>query len=129
VLMSTDPKVGNTIQGTADIHYETPTQASLAVDLRSDGMVVISDLWDPGWRASLDGEDCPIHRVDTAIRGLRVPSGKHTIELTYDPFSVRLAFRITAACGLLLLLWSGWLVFTAAGVLHPLRRRSIASTS
>jgi len=116
VLMSTDPKVGDAIQGTAAIRYETPTRASLDVDLRTDGIVVISDLWDPGWRAELDGTACPIHRVDTALRGLRVPSGKHTIELTYDPSSVHLGFQMTAAGGLLLVLWSAGLVLTATRV-------------
>jgi len=112
VLMSTDPKVGDAMQGTASIRYESPTRASLDVDLRTDGIVVISDLWDPGWRADLDGTACAIDRVDTALRGLRVPSGKHTIELTYDPSSVRLGFQMTAAGGFLLALWSAALVLT-----------------
>jgi hypothetical protein len=116
VLMSTDPKVGAAMQGTAAIRYETPTRASLAVDLRTDGIVVISDLWDPGWRAELDGAACSIHRVDTALRGLRVPSGKHTIELTYAPSSVRLGFEMAAAAGLLLVLWSAGLVLTTIRV-------------
>ena len=110
------------MQGTAAIRYETPTRASVDVDLRTDGIVVISDLWDPGWRAALDGTTCPIHRVDIALRGLRVPSGKHTIELTYDPSSVRLGFQIAAAGGLLLLLWSAGLVLTTTRVhLPPVR--------
>jgi hypothetical protein len=116
VLMSTDPKVGDAMQGTAAIRYETPTRATLAVDLRTDGIVVISDLWDPGWQAELDGTACPIHRVDTALRGLRVPSGKHTIEFTYNPSSVRLGFQIAAAGVLLLLLWSATLFLTTARI-------------
>jgi hypothetical protein len=114
VLMSTNPKVGDAAKGTVAIRYETPTRASLDVDLGTDGIVVISDLWDPGWRAELDGVGCPLHRVDTALRGLRVPSGKHRIELTYDPPSVRFGFQIAAAGGFLLLLWSAAIVLTTA---------------
>jgi hypothetical protein len=110
VLMSTDPKVGARMQGAAVIHYESPSRASLDVNLQTDGMVVISDLWDPGWQAKLNGTACPIDRVDTALRGIRVPAGKHAIELTYDPSSFRLGLKLTAAGGLLLVLWSVALV-------------------
>jgi hypothetical protein len=127
VLMTTDPQVSDHMQGRATIQYESPTRASLAADLRGDGIVVVSDLWDPGWRAELDGTACPIHRVDAALRGLRVPSGSHKIELIYDPSSVRLGFLITGIGGVLLLLWSAGLLWAAIGI-HPrsvgiLRRR------
>lgn len=125
VLMTADPKVGDRIEGTAAIHYESPTRATVIADLRTDGIVVISDLWDAGWQAELDGKACPIHRVDTALRGLRVPSGKHTIELTYAPASVRHGFQMTAAGGVLLLFWSA-LLFAKR---HRASRRSMASTS
>jgi uncharacterized membrane protein YfhO len=69
--------------------------------------VVISDMWDRGWRAELDGGACPIHRVDMALRGLRVPSGRHRIELFYDPQSLRLGFELSATAALIVLCWSG----------------------
>jgi hypothetical protein len=106
VLMSTRPEVPTDMEGTAKIHYESPTRARVDAAMRTDGMIVVSDMWDPGWRAQLDGASCSIERVDVALRGVRIPAGTHSVEMTYDPSSVRLGFQITVAGGFLLLLWS-----------------------
>ena len=76
-------------------------------------MVVVSDMWDPGWIARLDGSECPIERVDVALRGIRVPSGKHSIEMVYDPPSVRHGFMSCAAGGILCLAWASVLSLLA----------------
>jgi hypothetical protein len=93
------------MEGTATIRYESPTRAHLEADMRTDGMVVVSDMWDPDWYAQVDGTPCPIERVDVALRGIRVPAGKHSIEMTYDPPSVRRGFELAAAGALALLAW------------------------
>lgn len=103
-----DLKLPRTMQGTASIRYVSPTRSELDVDMQTAGLVVVSDLWDSGWRAELDGTACPIHRVDLALRGFQVPAGKHRIDCTYDPRSVRVGFYAAGAgCGLLLL-WTLW---------------------
>jgi uncharacterized membrane protein YfhO len=76
--------------------------------MQTAGLVLLSDLWDAGWRAELDGAACPIHRVDVALRGFEVPAGKHRIVCIYDPQSVRTGFRAAAAGGLILLCWAIW---------------------
>jgi uncharacterized membrane protein YfhO len=68
-------------------------------------MVVVSDMWYPGWYAQVDGTPCPIERVDVALRGIRVSAGKHAIEMIYDPPSVRRGFELAAAGALALLAW------------------------
>ena len=112
VLMSTDPGVGLAASGTAEIGYETPTHASLDVDLATAGMVVVSDLWDPGWHAQLDGSECPIYRVDTALRGFRVPAGHHRIMLRYRPDSIRIGVEAALIGGFFLILWSATVAVT-----------------
>jgi len=112
VLMLEDPEVPGDMQGDVVIHYETPGRARLDVEMRTDGIVVVSDMWDTGWLAELDGAPCPIHRVDVALRGVRVPSGKHTVVMTYAPRSVRLGFQIAGAGGLVLVAWMARLLVT-----------------
>ena len=107
VVMTTDPHVSRVAQGTAAIHYDSPTRASLDVNLAADGVVVVSDMWDPGWRAELDGAGCSILRADAALTGLRVPAGKHSIQLIYDPRSLRLGAAIAATAAFVLLLLAG----------------------
>jgi len=76
--------------------------------MQTDGLVLVSDLWDGGWRAELDGAECPIYRVDIALRGFHVPAGKHRIVCTYEPLSVWAGFRAAAGGLLLLVLWAVW---------------------
>ncbi len=103
-------RLPDAMQGTAAVRYETPTHAQLDVDMQTDGLVLVSDLWDAGWNAELDGAPCPIYRVDVALRGFQVPAGKHQIVCRYEPQSVRTGFRAAALGGLILFVWAIWLV-------------------
>jgi hypothetical protein len=115
VLTSTHLSVPDVMEGAATIHYESPTRVHLDADMRTDGIVVESDLWDSGWKATLDGVPCAIERVDVALRGLRIPSGRHSIVLIYDPLSVRLGCQLTALGTCAFLLWVIGLVLRRGG--------------
>jgi uncharacterized membrane protein YfhO len=101
-------RLPDAMQGTASIRYITPTRSELEIDMQTPGLVVVSDLWDAGWRAELDGVPCPIYRVDLALRGFQVSAGKHRIVCTYDPGSVRTGFYAAGAGLGFLLLWTLW---------------------
>ena len=53
------------------------------------GVVVFNEAFDPGWRATVDGEPAPIERVNLLHRGVVVPAGAHDVELRYAPPGVR----------------------------------------
>jgi hypothetical protein len=76
----------------------------LVVDTDADraALLVVTDPWYPGWKATVDGKEAEIHRVDYLLRGVRVPAGAHRVELTYEPASWRLAW-IVSLLGLLAL--------------------------
>lgn len=42
-------------------------------------MLVLSDLWYPGWRARIDNTPAAVLRTDAALRGVIVPPGRHTV--------------------------------------------------
>jgi uncharacterized membrane protein YfhO len=94
------------MQGQASVRYESPTRAELDVEMQTAGLVLLADSWNAGWRAELDGDPCPIYRVDVALRGFHVPAGKHRIVCTYDPPNVRIGFQAAAAGGIALFLWT-----------------------
>jgi len=106
VLLTDDLEFPKTMKGRASVYYETPTRTRLDVEMQTAGLVLLSDRWDPGWRAELDGAPCPIYRVDLALRGFRVPAGKHSIVCTYEPASLRIGLVVSAAGCAVLLLWS-----------------------
>jgi len=74
---------------------DQPMSLFVKVDMACRGMLVISDNFFPGWNAELDGNAVDIWRVNTAIRGVIVPAGRHTVTMKYRPLSVYFGFVLT----------------------------------
>jgi uncharacterized membrane protein YfhO len=60
-------------------------------------MVVLSETYAPGWRASVDGRDAPVYEAYGALRGVAAPGGRHRIEMRYRPPEVFWGAGLTAA--------------------------------
>ena len=58
--------------------------------------LVVSEVWHPGWRATLDGKPVELLRTDMALMGLWVAAGPHEVQLTFRPVYWRLG--LTVAC-------------------------------
>lgn len=51
----------------------------------SDGLVVFSEVFYPGWNAFVDGKQVEIIRANYLLRALALPAGQHTIEFRFEP--------------------------------------------
>ena len=51
-------------------------------------MIVFSEIYYPGWTATVDGKDTPVGRVNYVLRAIKVDAGKHDIVLSFRPKSV-----------------------------------------
>jgi uncharacterized membrane protein YfhO len=71
---------------------------------------VLTDLDYPGWKATVDGHDVPIERVDYLLRGVPIPAGTSEVEFRYEPASYRVGWIISAISTLavLIALLVGW---------------------
>ena len=72
-----------------------PEHISLQVTAATDELLVMSEVYYPGWRAEVDGVETPILRADYAFRAVPVRAGLHHIEMIYDPWSVKIGMTIT----------------------------------
>jgi hypothetical protein len=81
------------------ISYE-PERVVIEANLGSDGYLVLTDAYYPGWRAEVDGKKQPILRAYILFRAVYLPEGEHTVEFIYDPIS----FKVGAAISLVSLL-------------------------
>lgn len=78
----------------------------LVYDVHSDkgGVVVFSEIYYPGWTASVDGEEVELGRVNYILRALNVKPGNHKVELSFFPKSVDITETVAyVAYGILLL--------------------------
>lgn len=61
-----------------------------------DGYLVLSEIFYPGWRATVDGKEVPVERADYLITVLPLPAGTHKVEYRYDPLSLKVGAACTA---------------------------------
>ncbi|MGL2967079.1 YfhO family protein [Flavobacterium sp. XGLA_31] len=76
----------------------------------NDGFAVFSETYyKDGWKATIDGKDASIYRVDYVLRGLEIPKGKHTIEFRFEPQVVKTGGNIAlfSTFGMLLVIIGG----------------------
>jgi hypothetical protein len=67
--------------------YE-PNKLTYEVNSGKGGVVVFSEIYYPGWTATVDGEEMPLGRVDYVLRALQVKPGKHEVVLSFFPKSI-----------------------------------------
>jgi hypothetical protein len=98
-----------------------PDMMSITTQTAAPGLLVVSEIYESGWRAYVDGEEVEILPTDHALRGIPIPSGEHTVEMRYDPLSLRLGLwisGITAAVMLSAGIVAGWNRFRHVGTTH-----------
>ncbi len=98
----------STVQDTKSVvrltAYE-PNQLTYEVEAGKGGVVVFSEIYYPGWTATVDGVEQELGRVDYVLRALQVKPGKHEVVLSFFPKSIDRTETIAyAAYGLLLLI-------------------------
>ncbi len=73
-------------------------KVSLTVEADRSGILVLHDVYYPGWTATVDGVETPVLRANMLFRGVEVPAGRHLVRFEFKPLSV--ANLMTAAAGL-----------------------------
>jgi hypothetical protein len=89
------------------------------VDAKAAGYVVLTDLFYPGWRATVDGASVPMYQANYLFRAARIGPGHHTVELAYDPLSFRLGAIVSLAA------LSTLLAIAGSSVRKRLRRSTV----
>jgi hypothetical protein len=61
---------------------------TLVVDASKAGIVVLHDLFYPGWEVRVDGVPRPILKANLLFRGVETSPGRHRIEFAFHPLSI-----------------------------------------
>lgn len=98
--------------GSVQLTAYAPNELHYTVRSDRGGVVVFSEIYYPGWTATIDGAPAEIGRANYLLRALRVPAGTHQVVFEFRPSSIAVTDSIAfAAIAAILLL------FVAAGVL------------
>jgi uncharacterized membrane protein YfhO len=67
-----------------------PQRVTIDAELQQPGLLVVSDLFYPGWTAEVSSADgrrmpAPILRTNRIMRGVVLPAGQHRITFVYRP--------------------------------------------
>jgi hypothetical protein len=81
----------DTLQKTNSVHADRqrPNRVIVEANVGKPAMLVIAEAWQPGWRATINGQPAPLWQVNYLQQGLWLPQGRHSVELTFAPVSLR----------------------------------------
>ena len=112
-LQSIEPAAST---GRVTVNSYEPERVALQVDLPAPGLLVLSDSWYPGWRATVNGQPVSLLRANLLFRAVVVPTGVHDVVFEFKPTGLQASFGAALAAGLVLL---------ALLVVALIRRRSV----
>jgi hypothetical protein len=88
VLQGEAPTMDNCDGGSVQMERYRATSVVLRTDSPCRAMVVLADVWFPGWKAYVDGRPARIWKAYNVVRGVVVDSGSHEVRMVYRPASV-----------------------------------------
>ncbi len=77
------------------VEYQ-PTQLTIETKAPTNTVLVLSEMFYPGWEATLDGQRVPIMLANYLLRAVAVPGGEHQIQLRYRAPAARNGAIISA---------------------------------
>jgi len=92
--------------------YE-PNKLTYEVNSGKGGVVVFSEIYYPGWTATVDGVEQELGRVDYVLRALQVKPGRHEVVLSFFPKTINRTETVAYVAYVVLLLiilfliWNG----------------------
>jgi hypothetical protein len=96
---SLPPAPGSQTPASATIIGDRRNWVSIETDNLKDGLLVLSDNYYPGWRASVDGAPTHIFRANHTMRAVNLPAGRHLVSFLFIPatFFVSLYVSLSTA--------------------------------
>ena len=76
--------------------YEA-NRLSYKVTSQKGGVVVLSEIYYPGWTCTIDGQPTEIARANYVLRAIKVPAGEHEVVMTFDPQTLHITEAIAYA--------------------------------
>lgn len=73
-----------------------PDEIVLFTKTSGPAYLLLSEMFYPGWKATVDGHPRSILRGNYLFRVVQIPAGPHVVRFVFDPLSIRLGLAVTA---------------------------------
>jgi hypothetical protein len=94
----------------ARVVHQQPDFVVMEASAAADGLLLLSQIWDPGWSATVDGQSVPIYQANYIFSAIPIGAGDHIIELRYTPPLLWPGLAITLGSAAALCIGIGYLV-------------------
>ncbi len=108
-VSSTDLDIKTPGYGEAELTSYQPNE--LKYNVNGGGLLVFSELYYPGWSATVDGAKTEIYRVNYLLRAIKISEGEHEVVLTFKPKSITVTETIAYIALTILLLTVLYIIF------------------
>lgn len=96
-----------------------PNELQYETNSKEGGIAIFSDVYYPGWTATIDGNPLEIGRANYILRAAYIPAGKHNIVMEYRPHSIAVTETIAYTAIVILIL-----AFLIALIIEIKRKKS-----
>jgi len=79
----------------ATITEYSPETVRVEIETAAPGLLVLSDVIDPSWQASVDGAPAKVYVADGALRAVSVGPGKHSVVFQYASAALAIGAAIS----------------------------------
>ena len=79
----------------------SPNQITVAAN--GPGLLVLSEVWYPGWQVRVDGQKADLEQVEGVLRGVNIPVGNHQVLFDFRPTSLYLGLGLFGIAGVFLI--------------------------
>jgi hypothetical protein len=104
---------GGSLSAANITRYEPNT---VEISTNQAGILILSDSYDPAWTVTVDGASAELLRAYTALRGVCVPAGLHSVRFEYHPAAFTLGLVISGVG------WLAWAIAAGIVVLEAKRK-------
>ena len=87
----------NVTAGDVSVTSYENNRLELMAQLSRPGWLVLSEIYYPGWLATIDGGPANLYQADYILRAVPVPAGQHRIILTFMPRSFVIGLLVSLA--------------------------------
>ena len=87
---------GSVSRDAARITHYTPNALTIETNAPIPTVLVLSEIFFPGWTATIDGNNTRIYLTNFLLRGVALPAGQHKVEMHYTAPAARNGAVISA---------------------------------